>query len=88
MGELKFVKKAGIKKIGGSSYALVPPEIKEFLGLKEKDVIAYFQEEEKKRIIMIRAKDAKVVFPEIEEEAAMAFPLSKKDLENLVKKEE
>lgn len=58
---LKFIEKAAYHRQGGSIYALVPAEVKEFLGLGESGEIAYYKDLDKKRIIITKPDQGHIV---------------------------
>lgn len=87
MGErsnLKHIKEAEYKKRGGATYLLVPPEVKEFLGLGESGEIIYLKDLDKKWVIIAKPEEGRIEFSN--GETAQFFSVSDELADKILKK--
>jgi bifunctional DNA-binding transcriptional regulator/antitoxin component of YhaV-PrlF toxin-antitoxin module len=82
---IKTVAYSSYNRRGSSIRVTVPPEIKEFLGLKEKGKLAFVKDEKENCIIILDASKIRVAMPDFDE-GSLGFSVPEEVAKKILKK--
>lgn len=82
---MKTVAYNSYSRMGSSIRVTIPPEIKEFLGLKERGKLAFIKDEKENCIIIMDARKIRVSMPDFDE-GSLGFSVPEEVAKKILKK--